>query len=186
MTEKMEILIDSIALNRVPATWSKLGYPSTRGLGSWLDNLRQRLDQLNAWKEDPQKKPHVTFINRLFNPQSFLTAIKQTYARETEQELNILTIQTQVLKKFYWEADLPVSKEGERGAYVFGLQVEGARWDISAGQLEESRPKKPFSVVPVVNCSAVVMPPPGKEDPTLYQCPVYKTELRGATYVFTA
>lgn len=25
-----------------------------------------------------------------------------------------------------------------------------------------------------------------KEDKTVYQCPVYKTESRGATYVFTA
>jgi len=69
---------------------------------------------------------------------------------------------------------------------VFGFQVEGARWDPSAGQLEESKPKKPFSVVPVVNCRATIAPPEGKEDKTLYQCPVYKTEARGATYVFTA
>lgn len=76
MTEKMEALMDAIGLNRVPAPWAKLGYPSTRGLASWLDNLKQRLDQLNLWKEDPVKKPNVTFLNRLFNPQSFLTAIK--------------------------------------------------------------------------------------------------------------
>jgi len=60
----------------------------------------------------------VTFLNRLFNPQSFLTAIKQVYAREKQQELNKLTIQTDVLKKLYWEPDLPPVKEG---AYVFGL-----------------------------------------------------------------
>jgi len=28
------------------------------------------------WKDDPAKKPAVTFMNRLFNPQSFLTAVK--------------------------------------------------------------------------------------------------------------
>ena len=47
MTDKMEILMDSIFLDRVPETWTKLAYPSTRGLGSWLDNLKHRLDQLN-------------------------------------------------------------------------------------------------------------------------------------------
>jgi dynein heavy chain len=68
MTERMEDLMGAINVNRVPAQWSKHGYPSTRGLASWLDNLKQRLDQLNAWKDDPTKKPNVTFINRLFNP----------------------------------------------------------------------------------------------------------------------
>ena len=92
MTEKMEQLMAAIFINTVPAPWAKLGYPSTRGLGSWLDNLKQRLDQLNAWKDDPVKKPPVTFLNRLFNPQSFLTAIKQVYARENMVELNQLTI----------------------------------------------------------------------------------------------
>jgi dynein heavy chain len=124
----------------------------------------------------------VTFINRLFNPQSFLTAIKQVFARDKQQELNKLTVQTDVLKKYYWEPDLPPVKEG---AYVFGFQVEGARWESAVGQLEESLPKRAFSVVPVVNCRAA---PVGdnKEDKGLYMCPVYKTTNRGNTYVFTA
>ena len=53
MTEKMEALMDAIFLDKIPASWSALAFPSTRGLGSWLDNLKQRLDQLNIWKEDP-------------------------------------------------------------------------------------------------------------------------------------
>ena len=183
MTEKMEALMGAIFLNQVPAPWAKLAFPSSRGLGSWLDNLRQRLEQLNMWKEDPVKTPTVTFLNRLFNPQSFLTAIKQVYAREKQQELNKLQIYTEVLKKLYWEPDLPPVKEG---AYVFGLQVEGARWEPAVGQLEESAPKKAYSVVPVVNCRAVPLVPDGKEDKGVYQCPVYKTEARGATYVFAA
>jgi len=86
-----------------------------------------------------------------------------------------------VLKKLYWEQDLPPVKEG---AYVFGFQVEGARWDTPLTQLEESFPKKPFSVMPVVNCRAV--PLDSKEDKNSYKCPVYKTTNRGNTYVFTA
>mmetsp|Transcript_22078 Transcript_22078/g.16484 ORF Transcript_22078/g.16484 Transcript_22078/m.16484 type:complete len:95 (-) Transcript_22078:69-353(-) len=54
------------------------------------------------------------------------------------------------------------------------------------GQLEDSYPKKQFSVVPVVNCRAALIPQDGKVEKGLYQCPVYKTEMRGKTYVFTA
>jgi len=96
MTEKMEALMNSIFLDRIPASWEKLAFPSTRGLGSWLDNLKHRLDQLNQWKEDPTRIPNVTFLNRLFNPQSFLTAIKQVYSREKKAELNRLYIQTDI------------------------------------------------------------------------------------------
>ena len=101
MTDKMEQVMDSIFLDRVPAPWAKLAYPSTRGLGSWLDNLKHRLDQLNQWKEDPQVIPKVVFLNRLFNPQSFLTAIKQVNSRNTGSELNRLTITTDITKKMF-------------------------------------------------------------------------------------
>jgi len=76
MTEKMEDLMSAILLNKIPAPYAKKSFASTRGLNSWLDNLKARLDQLNMWKDDPVKTPHVTFLNRLFNPQSFLTAVK--------------------------------------------------------------------------------------------------------------
>jgi dynein heavy chain len=68
MTEQMETPMTAIYFNTVPASWTNIGFTSTRALGSWLDNLRQRLEQLNIWKEDPTRTPNVTFINRLFNP----------------------------------------------------------------------------------------------------------------------
>jgi len=63
--------------------------------------------------------------------------------------------------------------------------LEGARWDISLGQLEESKPKEMFCVMPVVYCKAAPVPADGKEDKSSYQCPCYKTVDRGGTYVFT-
>jgi dynein heavy chain len=153
MSEEMETLMDEIFMNKVPAKWLKVSFETTRGLGSWLDNIKHRLEQLNTWKETPDKEPAVTFINRLFNPTSFLTAIKQTMSREKSLELNRLYIQTEIQKKMYWEtADL----QKREGAFVFGLQVDGARWDTNAG-LEECEPKKQFSVVPVVLCRPVLM-----------------------------
>lgn len=75
MSESMESLMDCISMNKVPPSWSKKAFPSQRGLGSWLTNIKQRLEQLILWKDDPARVPKVTFINRLFNPQSFLTAV---------------------------------------------------------------------------------------------------------------
>jgi len=39
ISQNMEVIIDSLALNRVPAYWQTLAYPSKRGLASWLLNL---------------------------------------------------------------------------------------------------------------------------------------------------
>lgn len=182
MNEAMETLEDNIRLDRVPPQWKKIAYPSERALISWTENIKARIDQMNLWKDDPTKIPKVVFINRLINPSSFLTAIKQVFCRETMQELNKTTIQTDVLKKMYYEQDLPELRKTD-GALVFGFQVEGARWDINSG-LEESLPKTSFSIVPVVQCRTV--PLTDKEDKTVYICPVYKTIDRMMTYVFPA
>lgn len=44
ISEAMEQIIDSLALNRVPTAWTILAYPSKRGLASWLVNLMKRID----------------------------------------------------------------------------------------------------------------------------------------------
>lgn len=92
MTEQMETLMLEIFMNRVPSSWMRYSFQTTRSLASWLDNIKQRLEQLNAWKEDPSKEPYITFINRLYNPQSFLTAVKQVTSRRESIELNKLYI----------------------------------------------------------------------------------------------
>ena len=181
-TEKMEQTIDSLVLERVPVTWTELAYPSCRGLGSWLVNLQLRVEQLSAWKDEPTNMPKITNIARLFNPQSFLTAVKQYHAQRTQSELNRLYIQTDITKRFENETeDAP-----REGTLVTGLFLDGARWDVTNNQLDESRPKEMFCPMPVVNCKAAVVQVEVKEDKNLYLCPVYKTENRGNTYVFTA
>jgi dynein heavy chain, axonemal len=65
------------------------------------------------------------------------------------------------------------------------MQVEGARWDPS-GSLEESEPKKQFSIIPVVNCKAQEVGKGKGDDKNTYHCPVYLTPTRGKSYVFPA
>jgi len=183
ISDQMEQLIDSIALFRVPATWAKLAYASKRGLGSWLENLDKRIRQLSDWKEDPIIVPRVTIISRLFNPQSFLTAIKQVVGRKYGWELNKVMIATDVMKKPYPEE---IDQPARDGAYIYGLVLEGARWDTVTGQVDESRPKEMFCLMPVIYCKAQLTSGEGKEEKGFYYCPCYVTEDRGKTYVFTA
>jgi len=182
MSDLMEALVASLFMDRVPDTWAKLAYPSLRPLGTWLSDLNARIKQLSDWTMDPTNMPKVIFLPRLFNPQSFLTAIKQVTAQKQTLELNKLFILTEVTKRTLEEVDA-VAREG---SYVHGLCLEGARWDTGNNRLDESKPKEMYFTMPIINCKAQMIASDGKEEKNIYQCPVYKTANRGPTFVFTA
>ncbi|KAL4450636.1 hypothetical protein ABPG77_000992 [Micractinium sp. CCAP 211/92] len=179
MTEPMERLMHALAGDRVPESWSTMGYPSLRSLGPWMQNLLQRVAQIQDWTAD-LTVPKSVWLSGLFNPQSFLTAIKQTTARRNEWALDRTVLVTEVTKKTADQVDAP----SRDGAYVSGLLLEGASWDDKLGILDESKPKQLFTQMPVILVKAV----PAEKEPkdNLYQCPVYMTERRFREEVFTA
>ena len=180
MSDKMEDLQTALFLERVPARWSSLAWPSLRSLGAWLHDLSARIAQLEMWVEDPMSIPKVTWISGLVNPQSFLTAIKQMTAQRSGAELDKLIIMTDVTKRNIDDCDSP----SRDGAYIHGLSLQGARWDVGATLVEKSRPKEMFCRMPVINCKSVSIDK--QSDSGVFFCPCYKTEQRGPTYVFSA
>ena len=46
MTEAMEKLQSSLYFDTVPATWSKLAFPSMRSLSGWMTNVNDRITQI--------------------------------------------------------------------------------------------------------------------------------------------
>jgi len=75
------------------------------------------------------------------------------------------------------------------GAYVDGLFLEGASWEMGSqgqqGYLADQKPKELHPKMPVVNVVAVKLEDKLKLKGR-YTCPVYVTSVRGPTYVFTA
>ena len=180
MSQKMEDLQNNLFLGRVPLTWSKLAYPSKRTLSSWIDNLRLRIDQLSTWVDEPTTIPKVTNIAYFFNPSSFLTAIMQRTAQKNKLELDKLVIETEVTRKTVEQTE----SFARDGAYITGLYLEGARWNWNAGMLEECIAREMFFSMPVITAHAVLSEKLQKNG--IYRCPVYITQNRGPTYVFTA
>ena len=178
----METLMAELAMGVVPSIWRQkpYDYPSMRTLGSWLINLRQRIDQLQEWAMNPLEIPRVTWISGLFNPQRFLTAIFQVAAQIQMLELDKLMISTLVLKREVEDIETPARD----GAYIHGLHLEGARFDVQAGQLQACKPKEMSFQMPVLHVKAVPASAAGGSN-TFY-CPVYKTQQRGQTFVWTA
>jgi dynein heavy chain len=185
MTEHMDKLMDALVRDAVPETWQRISYPSQRPLGSWLANLQQRAQQLSEWLELPERTPACTWISGFFNPQSFLTAVLQTRARASGVELDKLVITTEVLKKRASDVD-DASRDG---AYVKGLWLEGARWDLQQACMVEQVPRESVSAMPVINIKAVPaqeLEQQRQQGPTFFSAPVYRTQRRGDTFVFTA
>jgi len=180
MSEVMEDLANCLYIEKLPMWWVKLGFASTRPLKSWRVNLQDRCVQLDDWIADPLNIPKVVDISKLFNPQSFLTAIKQLCCQNQKLELDKLQVFTEVTKKEPKQVET-MSKDG---AYCSGMFLEGARWDSVSNSLEDSRPKEMFTAMPVINCKAGMMSE--KVDKNQYICPTYCVPVRRPYYVFPA
>merc|ERR1712194_532936 len=97
--------------------WAKLGFPTTRNLANWLSNLKERCEQLNDWIAEPLTIPKVVDISKLFNPCSFLTAIKQLCCQQQQLELDKLDVFTDVTKKYDPKSvDAAARDVGSRGS----------------------------------------------------------------------
>ncbi|TNN78182.1 Dynein heavy chain 11, axonemal [Liparis tanakae] len=178
ISSEMEKLQSALFFDNVPDTWTKLAYPSTYSLAIWYNDVLQRCKELDSWTQD-LSLPSVVWLSGLFNPQSFLTAVMQSLARKNEWPLDKVNLTVDVTKKFKEEFNQPARE----GAYIYGLYMEGARWDTQAGVIAEARLKELTPAMPVISVRAV--PNDRQETRNIYECPLYKTKIRGPTFVWT-
>ncbi|XP_015413618.1 PREDICTED: dynein heavy chain 11, axonemal [Myotis davidii] len=177
-TPAVEAQQSALSYDMVPDTWSKLAYPSTYGLAQWFNDLLLRCRELDTWTQD-LALPAVVWLSGLFNPQSFLTAIMQTTARKNAWPLDKMCLTVDVTKKNKDDYGHPPRE----GAYLHGLFMEGARWDVQSGTIAEARLKELTSAMPVIFAKAI--PTDRQETKHTYECPVYKTKMRGPHYIWT-
>ncbi|KAJ8288109.1 hypothetical protein COCON_G00007680 [Conger conger] len=175
---KMESLQAALFYDTVPESWTRLAYPSTNTLAQWFSDLLSRCRELDTWTQD-LALPAVVWLSGLFNPQSFLTAIMQSIARKNEWPLDKMCLTVDVTKKTKED----YGHAPREGAYIHGLYMEGARWDTQAGLITDALLKELMPPMPVLYLRAV--PSDRQELNSTYACPVYKTKVRGPTYVWT-
>ncbi|KAM9001324.1 dynein axonemal heavy chain 17 [Sarcophilus harrisii] len=178
ITTDMEELSNALFYDNVPDAWVTRAYPSMMGLAAWYADLILRIRELEAWTTD-FALPTTVWLAGFFNPQSFLTAIMQSMARKNEWPLDKMCLAVEVTKKTKDDMTAPPRE----GAYVYGLFMEGARWDTQTGVIAEARLKELTPPMPVVFIKAI--PVDRMDTKNIYECPVYKTRIRGPTYVWT-
>ncbi|XP_066877773.1 dynein axonemal heavy chain 17 isoform X2 [Kogia breviceps] len=178
ITTDMEDLSTALFYDTVPDTWVARAYPSRMGLAAWYADLLLRIRELEAWTTD-LTLPTTVWLAGFFSPQSFLTAIMQSTARKNEWPLDKMCLSVEVTKRNREDVTAPPRE----GSYVYGLFMEGARWDTQMGVIAEARLKELMPAMPVIFIKAV--PVDRMETKNIYECPVYKTRVRGPTYVWT-
>ena len=176
MTDKMNSLFDNIYVDNVPESWKRVSFASMRSLPSWFDNMLHRNQQLMDWVND-LTTPKVTMLSYLFNPMSFLTAIMQTTAMNMAYDLDQMSLVCDVTKKSIDQVD----SAAREGCHIYGLVMDGARWDVANQCIEESKPKEIYSKMPVITIRALPHTKIDRKDQ--YECPLYKTQNRGPGFV---
>lgn len=176
MSENLRDALDNIFDARVPAIWMKISWESST-IGFWFTELVERNTQFSTWIFSG--RPNVFWMTGFFNPQGFLTAMRQEVTRAHKGwALDSVVLHNDVLKQMKDDITSPPAE----GVYVHGLFLDGAAWDRKACKLNESPPKILFTRLPIVHIYAINNT--GPKDPKLYMCPVYKKPRRtDLTYI---
>ncbi|NXE22176.1 DYH5 protein, partial [Ardeotis kori] len=148
MSENLRDALDCMYDGRIPASWKKASWASST-LGFWFTELLERNHQFYNWIFE--RRPNCFWMTGFFNPQGFLTAVRQEITRANKGwALDSVVLCNEVTK---WMKD-DITSPPLEGVYVYGLYLEGAGWDRRNMRLTESKPKVLFEMMPVIRIYA--------------------------------
>jgi dynein heavy chain len=170
MSSQLEELGGDLFFGRVPAMWRARSYPSLKPLGGYVSDLVARLYFFDSWFQ--HGTPQKFWVSGFFFTQSFLTAALQNFARKYTVAIDEVDFDTDMLLA----AKESITSAPTDGVYIYGMFLDGCRWDPTASALAESAPKALFSSAPVM-----WLKPAHQSKLRAYQCyecPMYVTSER--------
>lgn len=174
LSPELENVCTALFNNTIPDLWAKVSYPSLKPLASYILDFTERLKFMQKWIDEGA--PSTFWISGFFFTQSFLTGTKQNFARKYVIAIDHVDFDFSVISD---ESKFDMAKGPEDGVFVYGLFMEGSRWDDTLEAIEESYPKVLFSQMR----SIWILPKDMKDIDYghSFKCPVYKTARRAGT-----
>ncbi|XP_060221083.1 dynein axonemal heavy chain 14 [Meriones unguiculatus] len=191
-------------------TWAKVAYTAIyhrymKFVATWKQSstlISQKSKHvLDTESESMDGFPTRYWFPAFFSPQAFLTAVLQDYGRAHGTSMDGLTFTHKVIVSTGAEQETEVSllvqkrlnsvtrafqerqDRPSKGVYIFGLFIEGARWDPEQGVLEDSLPNELRCDFPDIHFlpEEIAEPshaPDRTDSDSIYECPVYQTSER--------
>uniref|UniRef100_H0XMF9 Dynein axonemal heavy chain 14 n=1 Tax=Otolemur garnettii TaxID=30611 RepID=H0XMF9_OTOGA len=191
-------------------TWARVAFTAIhhrymRLVTSWKQSAssknKQTSDSDNSYSIYSEGFPARYWLPAFFSPQAFLTAVLQDYGRARKISTDSLTFTHRVISdtadnteefSIIIQKKLNIvtrafkgSDSFHSGVYIFGLFIEGARWNHEQSILDDSLPLEMCCDFPDIyfaptKISAETPNASNQTDPELYtfECPVYQTPER--------
>lgn len=174
MTDELEAVSTSVFNNQVPKAWASVGFLSLKPLASWIIDCNDRIDFLENWLSTGT--PIKFWFSGFFFPQAFLTGTLQNYARRNNVPIDKVTFDF-LMKDTITHED--IKEAPTDGCYIYGLFLEGCKWNYDTHCISESDPKKLFVDLPLMHMAPVV----GRKVPEtgIYMTPLYRVLSRTGT-----
>jgi len=192
MTTELLADLNSMFDARVPGRWTHDASGAEiswlmPNIGGWFTGLIDRHQMLNTWLENGRQVVKSHWLTGFTNAQGFLTGMRQEVTRQHKKDqwaLDDVISHTEILQ---CDAD-KVRDPPEEGQNVHGLFMEGGKWNIKEGKLEESEPKMLFVKMPVIFVTATTplelkMMKINYGPSGAYDCACYKYTKRNDRYL---
>lgn len=155
----------------MPALWLKKCYPSLKPLGGFIKDLKERLEFFQVWVDT--QIPEYFWINKFYFTHGFLTGALQNYARKMQIAIDTMDMDFEVVHDVIDLDKVPAPPEG---IHIYGMFLEGCKWDPVTRCLGESDPKVLYSRMVMMWFKPIVKSQKNFKD--IYECPLYKTTER--------
>merc|ERR1711881_805697 len=118
MSAELEVAFNQMFNCATPDMWIKKSYPSLKPLGSFVNDLVERLKFFQNWVDT--KIPVNFWFSGIYFTQAFTTGASQNYARKYKIPIDTLAFD------FLYPKEQDPHEKPEDGVLTYGLFLEGA------------------------------------------------------------